>query len=111
VGGTHRVVHVAAAEGGRGVAGESWWVVSRVGGRLAVVPLLKPDSLQQATLGCGGRSRAVEGDHGVSSEQAASVYALTRYVAAVALTSKEVDLLTDGELRVLPLDLPRVFSG
>jgi hypothetical protein len=26
-----------------------------------VVPLLKPHSLQKTTLGCGGRSRAVEG--------------------------------------------------
>ena len=82
-----------------------------------MVPLLKPNSLQKTTLGCGGRSRAVEGDHGVSSSKQrvsmlfTGMWQVAAYIAAGVLTSKEVDLLTDGELRVLPLDLPRVFSG
>jgi hypothetical protein len=39
------------------------------------------------------------------------MWQVAAYIAAGKLTSKEVDLLTDGELRVLPLDLPWVFSG
>ena len=76
-----------------------------------MVPLLKPDSLQKATLGCG---RAVEGDHGVSSERCVSpgMWQVAAYIAAVPITSRRWSLLTDGELHVLPLDLPRwVFSG
>jgi hypothetical protein len=67
-------------------------------------------SLRRADLGRDGVYRAVEGDHGVSSKAGARPGMWQGgCICCGALTSRR---WTDGELRVLPLDLPAsVFSG